>query len=1023
MQHWAGAFTLVGGNTTTASVTPGTCSPTSVFDAPNSVIAAVYPITTTSLTPAVAGTNVATIRATDTASNTGTFTITGGQQFVGKQSFVASEVKLVGDLTGGGFNAGGTDAGGSFAVTQEGYIGVGTTYGGNVNLINGSTGALVTPAFGEGGPTGLAVDSYNNLYSTTLWDSKIYKYPYLGGGTWATAGGAWPACTGPTTDTARCVMPSLSKALKALAFDAAGNLFAVTAGDNKNAIYEVAAANLYTAGTETLVYQADATHHIGSIALDPWGNLFFTEAVYSDVGNGVATNSRLSVLPYTSGFATTPTVLVTYTNTDSNHYNNVLGGVNVDWNGTVYYTATNSGIFAFPNNPTDFADAAHAYMVSAKGAYQIQPDGKGNLWAVGYDNTGGKPAVFKISLNNVVVPDSMVGAASSVNDVLLAASTVDCSGALTFQMTGGNALAATVTLGSTCSMASFGDAPHTVNAATYAATKLEMMPGVIGVNTTIVTASDGTNTGTITITMNSAQAAGNTPQTINFADIADQTMTSNLTLSATATSGLPVSFMSTTPSVCTVDSTTKKVTFLGVGTCTIMATQSGDNTYKGADPVTKTFHVALASQTITFQVVPDQTVGSTFSLTGQYAVTASSGLPVTLTATTGTCVVKDDGVTVMLAATGTCTIQATQGGDTTYAPASPVSRSFVITAAGTQTITFLNPGPQGVGFPLALTATTDAPGLKISYTASPAAVCKVSGSAVTLLAPGNCTIVASQGGNNQYQAAADVSQTFAVLAWGTQTITFNNPGAQKVGVSIVLSASTTATLPTALKVVLASTTTDICTLSATDNRTVNFLKAGTCTIVASQPGDLVNWGPAAPVTQSFNVNATSWVQFTLKPSVTSLDVKVGQPSSAVTIQVETATGFTSDVSFSCSGLPAGAVCRFYPATISLPGSTWTSLTVDMSSASAAVHPNSRPLSPLFPATTSLALMGCCFLGSKKRRVRIFALLAMTLVGLVLLNGCGGSSSKSTQSAQLTVTVTATAGVVQQTTQITLNTSK
>ncbi len=199
-----------------------------------------------------------------------------------KPAFFASEVKLVGDLTGG-FNAGGTDAGGSFAVTQEGYIGVGTTYGGNVNLINGSTGALLTPAFGEGGPTGLAVDSYNNLYSTTLWDSKIYKYPYLGGGTWATAGGAWPACTGPTTDTARCVMPGLVKALKALAFDAAGNLFAVTAGDNKNAIYEVAAANLYTAGTETLVYQADATHHIGSIALDPWGNLFFTEAVYSDV--------------------------------------------------------------------------------------------------------------------------------------------------------------------------------------------------------------------------------------------------------------------------------------------------------------------------------------------------------------------------------------------------------------------------------------------------------------------------------------------------------------------------------------------------------------------------------------------------------------------------------------------------------------------------------------------------------------------------------------------------------------------
>ncbi len=132
-------------------------------------------------------------------------------------------------------------------------------------------------------------------------------------------------------------------------------------------------------------------------------------------------------MPYTSGFATTPTVLVTYTNTDSNHYNNVLGGVNVDWNGTVYYTATNSGIFAFPNNPSNVADAAHAYMVSAKGTYQIQPDGKGNLWAVGYDNTGGKPAVFKISLNNVFVPPTAIGTESTASDVTAILNGVDCS--------------------------------------------------------------------------------------------------------------------------------------------------------------------------------------------------------------------------------------------------------------------------------------------------------------------------------------------------------------------------------------------------------------------------------------------------------------------------------------------------------------------------------------------------------------------------------------------------------------------
>ena len=99
------------------------------------------------------------------------------------------------------------------------------------------------------------------------------------------------------------------------------------------------------------MYTAPAANVIASIAADPWGNLFFTDVVYSDQGNSIATSSHLSVLPYsaTTGFSA-PILLATSTNTDSAKSNDVLSAVAVDSNGTVYYSDLN-GTYAFPDNP------------------------------------------------------------------------------------------------------------------------------------------------------------------------------------------------------------------------------------------------------------------------------------------------------------------------------------------------------------------------------------------------------------------------------------------------------------------------------------------------------------------------------------------------------------------------------------------------------------------------------------------------------------------------------------------------
>jgi len=65
-----------------------------------------------------------------------------------------------------------------------------------------------------------------------------------------------------------------------------------------------------------------------------------------------------------------------------------------------------------------------------------------------------------------------------------------------------------------------------------------------------------------------------------------------LTLVATASSGLQVSFASATQNVCTINGTT--ASFIASGTCTIKATQAGNSTYAAAAPVSQSFTVSGA---------------------------------------------------------------------------------------------------------------------------------------------------------------------------------------------------------------------------------------------------------------------------------------------------------------------------------------------------------------------------------------------------------------------------------------------
>ncbi len=79
-------------------------------------------------------------------------------------------------------------------------------------------------------------------------------------------------------------------------------------------------------------------------------------------------------------------------------------------------------------------------------------------------------------------------------------------------------------------------------------------------------------------------------QTISFGTIANVLLGgSNAIVSASASSGLTVSFASLTATVCSVNGSS--VTALSLGTCTIQATQAGNGSFSAATPVSQSFTV------------------------------------------------------------------------------------------------------------------------------------------------------------------------------------------------------------------------------------------------------------------------------------------------------------------------------------------------------------------------------------------------------------------------------------------------
>jgi hypothetical protein len=246
------------------------------------------------------------------------------------------------------------------------------------------------------------------------------------------------------------------------------------------------------------------------------------------------------------------------------------------------------------------------------------------------------------------------------------------------------------------------------------------------------------------------------------------------------------------------------------------------------------------AQTITF-AQPASPVG--FSATPiALSASSSSGLTVTFSVLSGPGMVSGNLLT--MTGIGTIVVAADQAGGGIYNAATEVTRSIVINQ-GTQTINFTPPAtPVTFGVaPIALSATASS-GLAVVFgvVSGPGTL---NGSSLTITGAGTVVVSANQGGNADYTAAAQATQTIVVNK-AAQTINFTAPPATEgYGVKpLTLKATASSGQAVVFSVVSGP--------AKVSGDTLTITGVGTVTVAANQAGT-ANYLAAAEVTHAISV--------------------------------------------------------------------------------------------------------------------------------------------------------------------------
>jgi hypothetical protein len=290
-------------------------------------------------------------------------------------------------------------------------------------------------------------------------------------------------------------------------------------------------------------------------------------------------------------------------------------------------------------------------------------------------------------------------------------------------------------------------------------------------------------------------------QTISFSvtSIGTQTFGDaplDLATLATASSDLAVSFSSTTASICTVTDTS--VTYIGAGKCRVVASQEGDLEYDPAPNIAReitvnkgtqsTLTVSSTTGTYRTELLLTTSGGSGAGMVS-YAIDTSS-----VSATATGCSTTSDGLVSTSA--GTCAVIATKANDVNYLSKTSASTLITLQKAG-QTIAFVPIA--GSGSLLqggSLTASAQASsGLSVTISSDTQSKCTVSGTTVSLVKDGTCTLRGIQSGNSNFNAATDATTSFEISPKpipNTSPIVYTqSPNTYRVGDVVALSIAPT----------------------------------------------------------------------------------------------------------------------------------------------------------------------------------------------------------------------------------------
>ena len=387
--------------------------------------------------------------------------------------------------------------------------------------------------------------------------------------------------------------------------------------------------------------------------------------------------------------------------------------------------------------------------------------------------------------------------------------------------------AADLTIGNTIELnatATSGEAVVFASSNEAVATIADNVLTVTGVGETTITASQaGNNNYNAATEVTKTLSIGKLDQTITWnQDIANLQIGESVTLDATASSGLEIVYTSNNDSVASIDGTT--LTVNSEGSVVITATQAGDETYKSAS-LERTFSFGRMAQTITWN---DDLTNLVINDTVILTATSDAELAIVYTVDNNT-VATINGDTLFIIGAGEAIITASQAGNETYNSTS-VSKTITI-AKLDQTITWEQEfaADLTIGNTIELNATATS-GEAVVFASSNEAVATIADNVLTVTGVGETTITASQAGNNNYNAATEVTKTLSIGKLD-QTITWNQDIANlQIGESVTLDA----TASSGLEIVYTSNNDSVASI---DGTTLTVNSEGSVVITATQAGD------------------------------------------------------------------------------------------------------------------------------------------------------------------------------------------